>query len=109
MFSRVLNLKSSHDVASCYSVLCDQSPFPYGIAIDLSSPKEAKYFLLEGVPLVGRAIKTWLYMGIYAVLRRSARCSRSAGGVVAIILLLRAFGSICRIVSITVSCMFLPR
>ncbi len=41
MFSRVLNLKSSHAVACCYSVLCDQSPFPYGIAIDLSSPKEA--------------------------------------------------------------------
>jgi len=58
---------------------------------------------------VGRAIKTWLYMGMYAVLRRSARCSRSVGGVVANILLLRAFGSICRIVSVTVSCMFLPR
>jgi hypothetical protein len=51
MFSKVLNLKSSHAVASCYSVLCNQSPFPYGIAIDLSSPEEAKYFLLEGVPL----------------------------------------------------------
>jgi hypothetical protein len=44
---------------------------------------------------VGRAIKTWLYMGMYAVLRRSDRCSRSVGGVVANILLLRAFGSIC--------------
>jgi hypothetical protein len=32
-------------------------------------------------------------MGMYAVLRRSARCSRSVGGVVANILLLRAFGS----------------
>ncbi len=54
-------------------------------------------------------MKTWLYMGMYAVLRRSARCSRSVGGVVANILLLRAFGSICCIVSVTVSCMFLPR
>ncbi len=46
---------------------------------------------------------------MYAVLRRSAQCSRSVGRVVAIILLLRYFGSICCIVSVTVSCMFLPR
>jgi hypothetical protein len=46
---------------------------------------------------------------MYAVLRRRARCSRLVGGVVAYILLLRAFGSICLIVSATVSCTFLPR
>ncbi len=70
MFSRVLNLKSSHAVASCYSVLCDQSPFPYGIAIDLSSSKEAKYFFFEGIPLVFQCGKGHKDMVIHGNVRR---------------------------------------
>ena len=66
MFSRVLNLKSSLAVASCYSVLCDQSP----IAIDLSSPKEAKYFLLEGIPLVFQCGEGHKDMVIHGNVRR---------------------------------------